>query len=185
MFSILAPLMHLMLRDVYHHKGKCVFASSHSFSPGTRNKSKEKEKIYQMEFFNNRGIQGHLSKNTPNYFLPLPKTMQPLSWCRKVTLAKCFGELKSGGLSDSIYRRVLKYNVGCLTVPPFSFSRSTQRPASLHCQNITISFYLCFVIYSQEGTCQIDPGHDWEVEREGVKKGRDLLEIKSDFSLVV
>lgn len=32
-------------------------------------------------------------------------------------LAKCFGESKSGDITDSIYRWVLTYNVSCLTIP--------------------------------------------------------------------
>lgn len=61
------------MRDIYHHKSVRVSPSCHYFSQVMED-SKEKTNLYQMQFFDNRGMQGHPSKNTTNYFLPLRKT---------------------------------------------------------------------------------------------------------------
>lgn len=87
MFSILAILMHFITRDVYDHKGVFPLAVIQSlWGQEIRGGSREKTNLYQMQYCDNSGIQGHVSSNIPNFFFsPLPPTTKPLLRRLKVT----------------------------------------------------------------------------------------------------
>lgn len=196
MFSILAILMHFIMRDVYHHKGVFPLAVV-LWGQEIRGDSREKTNLYQMQFCDNSGIQGHPSSNTPNYIFATTSNhiaiVTPPQGHMTATAVTCSvqqernsenldkysGELKSRDISASIYTWVLKYNASCLTyslVLSPSLQNNTPNLQKLQKISPLIWFLFCHLFTGVEIT--LTSAMTEKVKSNGLNKGRDRKKEK-------